>query len=50
MPIPIREQDYGGDSMPDPRVSFPVIMLLVGIFVIAGSGIALQSRGARREY
>jgi hypothetical protein len=47
MPIATRDQDYGGDPIADPRVQFLMMMILVGMFVIAGIGIALQSRGSK---
>jgi hypothetical protein len=43
------DPDYHGDPMADPRVPFPLIMILVGMFIIAGVGAAMQSRGSRRE-
>jgi hypothetical protein len=49
MSIAIQDQDYGGGPIADPRLPFPMMMILVGILMIAGIGIALQSRGARRE-
>lgn len=39
---------WGNDPMSDPRVPFPLIMLLVGMFVIAGVGLGTQNRRNRQ--
>jgi hypothetical protein len=43
------DPDYHGDPMAYPRVPFPLIVILVGMFIVVGIGAALQGRGDRRE-
>jgi len=38
--------NWGSDPMLDPRIPFPMIMLLVGMIVVAAVGMAVQSRRA----